>query len=243
MSGATSAHFPRWRTYEEAVAAVQSLLSPGSTVIHNEKIADATGELRQFDVTIRGEWNGFKALCVMECKRRSRPIDKEHVEAFWAKANSVGANFKVMVSNSGFRVNALKLARHYSVGALSLLTGDGSSSFQMGGFCYARLYSWPKTRMGLNYSRGVSAGAEFDPREVRFEGKSILDWFSKQLSTTYLQYGESDVLTYELAFEVPRLFSVDGQLTEVLGVAFVAQREIRKKEVRYVVRRCILRLA
>jgi hypothetical protein len=221
---------PEWRTFEQAVAAIQKLLSPPNAVVtHDDQINDLTGSPRQFDVTIRGEWAGMPALGVIECKRKSRPVGKHEIEAFHAKAQSVNANFKVIVSRQGFYKDALKLARHYNVGAMSLLDQDSQTSFAFAGPCFARLHHWPQVWMALHFADGQTYEGAFDMKEVCYNGQPILGWFGKELSTTYLRYKDSDHLSCDLSFDKPAQFSIGTENRMVDSVRFVTKREIIKK--------------
>lgn len=57
---------------ELAVANIQKMMDPNSTVTHDEKLKDRVGNIRQYDVVIRGQFGGRQVLGVIECKDHRR---------------------------------------------------------------------------------------------------------------------------------------------------------------------------
>jgi hypothetical protein len=101
-----------WKQFEQLIADIQRETAPNAEVRHNETVVGAvTGENRQLDVTIRAKIGMFPVLVVLECKRYSRAVGTEKVEAFAKKLADVRANQGVMVSNAGFAKGARALAR------------------------------------------------------------------------------------------------------------------------------------
>jgi hypothetical protein len=100
----------RGKALEEAVARIQQLLDPGSTVTRNEKIKDRLGYPREFDVVVRGRLGTYPILVVIECRDWRGRLDVRHIEGFHAKADRVNANLAVIVSRKGFFARALKVA-------------------------------------------------------------------------------------------------------------------------------------
>ena len=106
---------------ELAVANIQKMIDPNSTVTHDEKLKDRVGNIRQYDVVIRGKFGGRQVLGVIECKDHSRKIGPSVIEAFSKKTENLGANLRLIVSRKGFTKQALTLAKHENTGCLSLL--------------------------------------------------------------------------------------------------------------------------
>ena len=68
------------------------MMDPNSTVTHNEKLKDRVGNIRQYDVVIRGQFGGRHVLGVIECKDHSRKKGPNTIEAFSKKTENLGAN-------------------------------------------------------------------------------------------------------------------------------------------------------
>jgi hypothetical protein len=83
---------------EKAVARVQEMLDPNSKVSHNEVLEDRMGNMRQFDVVIRGTFGGHPILGVVECKDHNRKKNTDAVEAFAKKSENLGAHLKIRVN-------------------------------------------------------------------------------------------------------------------------------------------------
>ncbi len=131
------------KSLEKAVAKIQQMMDPNSTVTHNEFLTDKLGHSRQFDVVIRGKLGGRDILGVIEYKDWNDKVGTPEVEAFVMKSRYVNANIVLMVSPKGFTAPALALAKHEGVGTLSLLPNDPEDSgFTLGVTWYAKAWRW-----------------------------------------------------------------------------------------------------
>jgi restriction endonuclease len=118
---------------ERTIARIQQLMARGSNVTHNEKLQDRVGNLRQYDVVIRGVFAGQPILGVIECKDHNRKKGPDAVEAFAKKTENLVAHLRMMVSKKGFTERAIRLAKHEGVTCLSLLPNDpAESGFSIG---------------------------------------------------------------------------------------------------------------
>lgn len=196
-------------SFEEAVAAVQSLLDPSATVLHNQRLRDRVGHRRQFDVVIRARAAGHDVLGVIECKDLSRRVGSPEVNAFADKARNVNANIILMVSRQGFTTPALELARFNGIGTFSLLKHDHTSKgVTFGVYWYATLLSWNTLRVTLNFD-GPATVTSFSAKKVLIDGKSLFPWLLRRLYTTHNDVQQG---WYRLAidFHEPTAVTVEG---------------------------------
>lgn len=149
---------PKWRKFERLVADVQSRLSPGARVEHDERIMGVDSRrLRQVDVAIHAMAGQFPMLIAMECKDSSEPVDVKDVEAFIGLAKDIRANKGAVVSARGFTRAARTIGRNAGIDLLRLLdTGEHewravASVPVLCDFRVAREYSlafsWPPARL------------------------------------------------------------------------------------------------
>lgn len=219
------------KSLEKAVARIQQMLDPGSTVTHDVYIVDRLKNRRQFDVVIRGQAAGRDYLGVIEAKDWSNKIGTPEVEAFVAKARNVNANFILMVSKMGFSEPGLKLARHEGVGTLSLLPDDPmDAGFCLGINCYANRYEWGECHISVFGKAAKSPpGAITDVRSITLEGKPVIDWFAKQLSTTYTRATGPEPTRIEVNFKTATRLQVEGKSFDAAGLVLTAKRIRRTK--------------
>jgi restriction system protein len=55
-------------------------------------------------------FNGARIVVLVECKRYSRPVERDHLLALWAKLQDVGAHKAMMFATCGFQSGALEYA-------------------------------------------------------------------------------------------------------------------------------------
>jgi Restriction endonuclease len=216
---------------EKTVTRIQQMMDPNSIVTHNEKVVDRVGIERQFDVVIRGKFGGRQVLGVIECKDHSRKKGLDQIEAFAKKTENLRANLKMMVSKKGFTKSALILARHEGIGCLSLLPDNPKlAGFTIGDVWFGKLYSWKLEEMIINFFKDKPASGTFDLGNVKYNGSPVIDWFMKELHTTF---GEERILghhTIANSFSRPRIIEIDGVDYEVLSIAVVVTRHCEKKK-------------
>jgi hypothetical protein len=217
---------------EKAVTRIKRMLDPSASVTHNERLRDRVGNVRQYDVVIRGTLVGQPILGVVECKDHNRRKGPSAVEAFAKKTENLGANLRMMVSKRGFTEQALTLAQHEHIGCFSLLPGeDRSCGFSIGEMWYGVIRLWGMTNVAVafaNDQEAAEAGA-FASNEVTYEDKSALNWFIKELHTTHQSVTDEGPFALELTFDAPRVFKVRGEPRRVLGLVFTSHRIYKKK--------------
>ncbi|MBT63436.1 MAG: hypothetical protein CML13_09525 [Puniceicoccaceae bacterium] len=217
--------------YEKAVAAVQAMMDPNSTVEHNMHIPDKDGIKRQFDVVLRGNVGGHKMLVVIECKDEKRKTGVPKIEAFHAKSKSVGANMALFVSRSGFTKTAVTKARAYDIGVLSLVKKDSDEPTQPKADWYMESFAWSQARFTFHFADPSIQLNDFDCAKISYQGHRLLDWWLSKLDENHrLEDGDYE---HPLVFSEPREFTIKGQLYSLNGVTCYATRtkEILKKTI------------
>lgn len=218
------------RELEEAVARIQQMMDPSSTVTRNEKLVDRVGLEREYDVVIRGVFGGRPILGVMECKDHSRKKGPQEVEAFATKAGNLGANFKIMVSRKGFTKKGLKVAKFHHIGCLSLLPDRPELiGFAIGQYWYGVAKMWADARLIVMFEAGHPVVAGFSSRNVLWQGRPVVDWFRRELCTTYADEIQEKEFTLQVNFDQARNLEIEGKKYVVKGLACVAKRVCRNK--------------
>lgn len=219
-----------WETFEQAVASIQRLFSPSADVRHNERIRDSGGRLRQFDVVIRGEVWGQAILGVMECRDKGRPIDIGQIDGFIAKASSVNAHLKAMVSRAGFTKDAIARAKEHNIGTFSLMTAQNAHiNLQCQCQCYVNIYHWSDFQIELFTKRKIKLPTPLDVDNLTYRGANVAKWFLKQLSTKYLSCTEIGQLHCVVEFNKERLLSVNGVNRRIAAIRFSSSRKLYTK--------------
>jgi len=223
---------------ELVVAKIQEMMDSGSKVTHNEKIVDRVDNRRQYDVVIRGKFGGRPVLGMIECKDHSRKIGPSTIEAFAKKTENIGANLRLIVSRKGFTKQALTLAKHENVGCLSLLPDNPEQvGFSIGDMWYGVVYLWTNIRLIVVHfatDETPSSLPTFDTNTVKWQGKPVINWFIRELCTTYkdekcTESGKAFTLTLE--FDKPRNIEIEGKQYLLSAISCQAERvQIKKKK-------------
>lgn len=89
---------------EQVVAALErALAGHGARIRHDVRLrAIVTGRKRQFDVVVEAGSAERRITTVVEVQKRTGKVDLPTLQAWWAKAESVGAHQLVGVSEAGF---------------------------------------------------------------------------------------------------------------------------------------------
>lgn len=109
----------KWKEFESLIAKIQAETAPDAVVQTNNFIVGKSGRKRQLDVTLSRKVGLYPVLIVIECKRYSKPVGIERVEAFVTKLRDVGASQGVMISNKGFTRGAKAVAKEHLIALLS----------------------------------------------------------------------------------------------------------------------------
>jgi len=64
---------------------------------------------------------GARIIVLVECKRYSQPVERDHVLALWAKLQDVRAHKAMMFATCGFQSGALQYARTYGIATVAFV--------------------------------------------------------------------------------------------------------------------------
>ena len=206
------------------------MMDPDSTITRNEYIVDRLGNRREFDIVIRGEVSGISILGVIECKDWNKKIGTPQVEAFIQKARNVNANILAMVSRRGFTIQALRLAIHEGVGVYSLLpdnpVDEDETGFTVEIPAFATAWCWTGFRCELH----LVSGFVVDGRLATYKDRPAMEWFLKELSTTYALHFELGDLRLDIQYYKPQTYGLNGTQFDVEKVVFEAARILKHKQ-------------
>jgi hypothetical protein len=219
--------------FEKVVAAIQAQIDPTSSVVHNEVIEDRLGHARQFDIVIRGSFAGQAMLGIIECKDLKRKVGTPEIDAFVTKGQDVNANFKVVMSRSGFTKPALEKCVHYGVQALSLVENDPANrQFRIGSWWKADVSRWSQIRISLGFVEPPAEPVVFAAEQIKINNKRVFDWF-----TNYLLDHESEikdlgwVVGFAATFDTPQMVEIKPGIEYLCrSLSFHAERVCDKLE-------------
>ena len=115
------------KEYEKQV--VKWLKSTGDSltqfkVNHLEHLSGTGGEY-EFDALAKFTiLNGAQIIVLVECKRYSRPVERDHVMTLWAKLQDVNAHKAMVFSTCGFQSGALEYARSKKISTVTFVAGE-----------------------------------------------------------------------------------------------------------------------
>ena len=88
-------------------------------ILHNQKVEANDGE---YQIDVIAEFValsvGFKVI--VECKRYTRPVEREKVIVLADKVRSLGAHKGILISTSGFQSGATEYARQHGIALLQI---------------------------------------------------------------------------------------------------------------------------
>lgn len=111
-----------WGKFELAVKNLVAALDPNAKVKHNAKLPDLdTGKLRQRDVWVEAKvCNVYPFKILISCKRWSRKISQQDLDAFIGELRSSGAQKGVLYSFKGFSKPAIEKAKRLGISCCKL---------------------------------------------------------------------------------------------------------------------------
>jgi restriction system protein len=120
--------YPSPEAFEKAVksildAAGAGLVSYSSS--HLESVAGSDGQY-EIDVTARFEALGASFLVLVECKHHKRKVERQDVQALYAKVQSTGAQKGMLFSSAGFQSGAIEYADIHGIALIQLADGNTS---------------------------------------------------------------------------------------------------------------------
>jgi hypothetical protein len=222
---------------ELVVAKIQQMMDLGSVVTHNEKLIDRVENKRQYDVVIRGNFGGRPVLGVIECKDHSRKKGPCAIEAFAKKTENLGANLRLIVSRKGFTKQALNLAKHENIGCLSLLPDNPEQvGFSIGDIWYGVIDLWTNLRLRVHFAakENPTTLSTFDANTVKWQGKPVINWFTRELYTTYKDEKPAEAgkaFTLGLEFDTPRKIEIESKEYLISAIYCQAEKvQLKKKK-------------
>jgi restriction system protein len=93
---------------------------------HLEVISVHDGDY-EFDITIRFSALSMSYLTLVECKHYKKRVEREKVQALWAKMQSVSAHKGIMFSTAGYQSGAISYAKEHKIGLVHV--ADGRTSY------------------------------------------------------------------------------------------------------------------
>lgn len=154
-----------WKALESLVYKIQKQTAPDATVIHDHRVVGRSGVTRRLDVTVSKKVGLNRVLIVLECKRWSRPVDMEEVEAFASKLRDVRASVGVMVSARGFTKGARKAAVECAITLQTLREAEESdwqAIVQDQSWMGIRLRQERIVKLTIELERGIACDAPED---------------------------------------------------------------------------------
>ncbi len=168
-------------SFEKAVHRIQQLMDPNTTVTHNEKLRDRSGNNRQYDVVIRGTFAGRPMLGVMECKDHNRRKGPDAVDGFANKIRNLRADFGIMVSRRGFTPQALQLAKFEKIICYSLASKEFDSDAAFGQYIYGIARKWTDYGCKVSFHCPAPAQSERIPIKILWQQKPVVHWILHEL--------------------------------------------------------------
>lgn len=93
------------------------------TIRHQAQLAGSSGEY-SFDGIAEFEiFDGARIVVLVECKRHSSPVKRDHVLALEAKLLDVAAHKAMLFSTAGFQRGALKYATERGIATVTFIDG------------------------------------------------------------------------------------------------------------------------
>jgi len=92
-------------------------------VKHLRNLSGAGGDY-EFDAVAKFTiLNGAQIVVLVECKRYSRPVEREKLLSLWAKMQDVKAHKAMIFTTCGFQSGALEYAKTYGIAAVAFVEG------------------------------------------------------------------------------------------------------------------------
>jgi Restriction endonuclease len=105
--------------FQELITVLTQVLGKDVATPYAMLTDNVLGVGREVDIVVEGEVSDHKVVVGIECRAWKRPQTVEWVEAMYGKHAHLPTDKLVLVSASGFRPNALKLAEHLNMEAIT----------------------------------------------------------------------------------------------------------------------------
>jgi restriction system protein len=93
------------------------------TVSHLKHIEGIGGDYEFDGVAEFTSFHEARFTVLVECKRYSRPVEREKVLALWAKLQAVSAHKAMMFATSGFQSGAIQYASEKGIATITFMAG------------------------------------------------------------------------------------------------------------------------
>lgn len=123
------------REYEEQVVEWLRRSAPKPDCLqveHLRHLEGAGGDYELDAVVEMSLFDGASVIIIVECKRHSRPIERDAVAALWAKLQDMNAHKAIMFATCGFQSGALAYAKAHGIATVTFV--DGRSTFETRSF-------------------------------------------------------------------------------------------------------------
>ena len=79
----------------------------------------------EFDAVVEFTiFEGARLVVLVECKRYSKPVEREKLLSLWAKLQDVKANKAMIFATCGFQSGALEYAKAYGIATVAFVEGN-----------------------------------------------------------------------------------------------------------------------
>jgi len=94
------------------------------SIKHSKHLYGSGGDYEFDGVAELETFKGAKIIILIECKRYSRPVEREIINSLYSKLQDVGAHKAIIFSASGFQSGALTYAKEKGIACVTFLDGN-----------------------------------------------------------------------------------------------------------------------
>jgi hypothetical protein len=100
-------------------AYAESEMLKGFSILHNQKVQTSDGE---YQIDIMAEFIALSVSfkVIVECKRYTRPVEREKIVVLADKVRSLGAHKGILISTSGFQRGAAEYAKQHGIALIQI---------------------------------------------------------------------------------------------------------------------------
>lgn len=89
------------------------------SILHNQKVKTSDGEY-QIDILSQFIALSVEFKVIVECKRYTRPVEREKIVILADKVRSLGAHKGILISTSGFQSGATEYAKQHGIALIQI---------------------------------------------------------------------------------------------------------------------------
>jgi hypothetical protein len=141
----------------------RAIASTSMRIKVNDMVRDKYGDIREVDISIRGQVGTIDIFLIIECRNRTRVQDKRWVEEVASKRDSLQANKAILVSTSGFYESAYKMAADKGIVLRTVrqITYEDIKEWLQFSKVQINTYNWQHTGYGMQFSNQIQMNASF----------------------------------------------------------------------------------